>query len=74
MNNEVKKNNFIYFGIKRLLDIILGLIGIIFLIPTTIVIKIVSMCTGDFKSIFFVQERVGYKGKKIKIFKYRKNI
>ncbi len=71
MNNEVKKNNFIYFGIKRLLDIILGLIGIIFLIPTTIVIKIVSMCTGDFKSIFFVQERVGYKGKKIKIFKYR---
>lgn len=71
MNNDVKKNSCLYFIIKRLLDIICGLIGIILLIPVTIIIKIVSMCTGDFKSIFFVQERVGYKGKKIKIFKYR---
>lgn len=71
MNNDVKKNSCLYFIIKRFLDIICGLIGIVLLIPVTIIIKIVSMCTGDFKSIFFVQERVGYKGKKIKIFKYR---
>lgn len=71
MNSDVKKNSCIYFIIKRIIDIICGLIGIILLIPVTIVLKIISMCTGDFKSIFFVQERVGYKGKRIKIFKYR---
>lgn len=72
MSKEViKNNNCIYFIVKRLIDIICGLIGIVLLIPVTIIIKIISICTGDFKSIFFVQERVGYKGKKIKIFKYR---
>lgn len=71
MNNDVKKNNCIYFIIKRLLDIICGFIGILLLVPVTIILKIISICTGDFKSIFFVQERVGYKGKRIKIFKYR---
>ena len=63
-----------YLIIKRFFDIIIGLIGVVFLIPLTIILKIISMCTGDFKSIFFVQERIGIKGKKIKIFKYRSMI
>lgn len=67
-------NKIMYFVVKRLFDIILGLIGIIILIPTIIIVKIASMCTGDFKSIFFVQERIGLKGKKIKIFKFRSMI
>ena len=67
----IKNNSCIYFIIKRLIDIIAGLVGILLLIPVTIILKIISICTGDFKSIFFVQERVGYKGKRIKIFKYR---
>ena len=60
-----------YLIIKRLFDIIFGLIGILFLIPITIILKVISICTGDFKSIFFVQERIGIKGKRIKIIKYR---
>jgi len=87
MNNEVLENEAIednslsinikkvfYLFIKRLFDIIAGLIGVILLIPITIIIKIAYMITGDFHSIFFVQERIGYKGRLIKIFKYRSMI
>ena len=61
----------IYLIIKRFFDVIIGLIGIILLIPITIILKIISICTGDFKSILFTQERIGLNGKRIKIFKYR---
>lgn len=61
----------IYFFSKRLVDIIAGIVGVILLVPMTIVIKIISIFSGDFKSIFFTQERIGKNGKSIKIFKYR---
>lgn len=63
-----------YLFIKRFFDIIIGLIGTIFLIPITVLLKIASICTGDFKSIFFTQERIGLHGKRIKIIKYRSMI
>ena len=56
---------------KRIFDFLVGLIGTIFFIPITILVKIAYMCTGDFKSIFYTQTRIGYHGKKFKIFKYR---
>ena len=61
----------IYFFSKRIIDIIAGLVGVILLVPMTIVIKLISIFSGDFKSIFFTQERIGINGKSIKIFKYR---
>ena len=64
----------VYFGIKRFLDIIVGLIGMIILLPLTIIIKIAYMLTGDFKSIFYTQKRVGKDGKDIYIFKFRSMI
>ena len=63
--------NTLYLFFKRLLDIIISLIGIIPLIICTIVIKIWSMITKDFNSIFFKQERIGKDGKKIYIYKFR---
>lgn len=63
-----------YTCIKRILDIIIGLIGTILLIPITIIVKIAYMLTGDFHPIFFIQERVGKNGKTFKIFKYRSMI
>lgn len=60
-----------YLFIKRMFDIILSLIGLIFLLPLSILIKILFMITGDFKSIFYFHERVGKNGKKFKMFKYR---
>ncbi len=61
----------IYACVKRLSDIIIGLIGAIFLIPLTVIIKLAYVCTGDFYPIFYTQERIGKKGKAFKIFKYR---
>ena len=61
----------LYRFFKRLFDIICGLIGLVFLIPITIIVKIAYMCTGDFHRIFFMQERIGKSGKIFKIIKYR---
>ncbi len=57
--NKVSVKEVGYLFIKRLFDIICGLLGIILLIPVTIIVKIVSMCNRDFASIFFSQNRIG---------------
>lgn len=61
----------LYLTIKRLFDIIVGLIGVIFLIPIMIVIKIISMCNKDFGKIMFTQNRIGKNGKEFKFYKFR---
>ena len=61
----------IYLGIKRSFDIVLSLIGLLFLIPITVIVKIITMLSGDFNSIFFSQERIGKKGKIFKLYKFR---
>ncbi len=60
-----------YLIIKRLFDIVSSLIGIIFLIPLTIIFRILFFLTGDFHNLFYTQERIGKDGKKFKILKYR---
>ena len=57
--------------IKRLFDVLGGLVGVIILIPITIYIKLQFLKNGDRESIFFSQERIGYRGKLFKIYKYR---
>lgn len=69
--NGNKKPSFIYLFVKRLIDIIFGLIGLILLIPISLLIKIVSILNGDFGSIFFTQSRIGINGKEFKFYKYR---
>ena len=61
----------IYFICKRIGDIIVSLIGLVLLIPITIIIKIAYMCTGDFHSIIFTQDRIGKDGKHFKFYKFR---
>ncbi len=61
----------LYFIIKRLFDICCSLVGMLILIPLTIIVKISYLCTGDFGSIFYRQERLGKNGQIIRIFKYR---
>ena len=60
-----------YRFLKRLFDILCGLIGVVILIPVTVLVKIAYVCTGDFHRIFFLQERIGRKGKHFKIIKFR---
>ena len=61
----------IYLIIKRTFDILVSLIGLLFLLPIALGVKIAYMLTGDFKSIFFVQDRIGKHGKTFKFFKFR---
>ena len=61
----------LYFFVKRISDIFIGLIGTLFLIPLTIIVKIAYMISGDFESIIFKQARIGKNGKTIYIYKYR---
>ena len=60
-----------YLAIKRIIDIVAGLVGLIVLIPISLIIKIVSMCNGDFGKIMFTQMRIGKDGKEFKFYKFR---
>lgn len=61
----------LYLVVKRLLDILLGLVGLILLIPITLFIKLAYLISGDRARIFYTQKRVGLNGKPIKILKFR---
>lgn len=63
-----------YFFIKRLFDIMCSLIGILLLIPVTLVTKICYLITGDRKSIFYKQKRIGKNGKEFDFYKLRSMI
>lgn len=61
----------IYLGLKRVFDIICGLIGLVVLVPLSLIVKIVNLMSGDTESIFYTQKRIGLNGKIIRIFKFR---
>ena len=62
---------YLYLGIKRLFDIFASLFGLLFLLPIALFVKMSYMLTGDFKSIFFSQKRIGKNGKEFNFFKFR---
>ena len=69
-----KKNKFsTYFNLilKRIVDIIAGIVGSIILIPLTIIIYIVNLILGDKGPIFYSQKRIGKNGKYFKMYKFR---
>ncbi len=41
------------------------------LIPVTIILKIVTICSGDLNPIIFSQNRIGKNGKEFKFYKFR---
>ena len=60
-----------YFAIKRLFDLVCAILGMILMLPVAIIVKLSYMLTGDFKSIFYTQKRIGKNGKRIGIYKFR---
>lgn len=70
---EVKlKPKKIYRIIKRLIDIVAGLVGVMILIPITIILYIVNIFADESKGpLFYDQLRVGKNGKYFKIYKFR---
>ena len=69
LSSRVRKK--IYKITKRGFDLIIGIVGMVFLIPIVLIIKICYMVTGDFHKIIFTQERIGINGKVFKFYKFR---
>lgn len=57
--------------IKRVMDFIIGIAGVIILIPLTIFVYFKTDKKEREAGLFFTQDRIGKDGKKIKIYKYR---
>ena len=68
----MKQNSIIYIGFKGVMDVLIGLFGTIFIVlPSAFIIYIIYKIKGYKGSIFFTQYRVGLRGKKFKIIKFR---
>ena len=57
--------------LKRVIDIIAGIFGIIALLPLTLIIYIANLICKDKGPVFYTQERYGKNGKIFKLYKYR---
>ena len=57
--------------IKKFMDILGGGIGVLTLIPLTLIIWIANKIVKDNGPIFYTQERIGQNGKIFKMYKYR---
>lgn len=56
---------------KRIVDLLAGLIGMLILLPLMLIIKVANLFTKDKASIFFAQNRIGKDGKIFKMYKFR---
>ena len=61
----------LYLIVKRLLDIVFGLIGTVILVPVTLGVKLAYLASGDKAKVFYRQKRIGQNGKIIYILKFR---
>ena len=57
--------------LKRIVDVIGGIVGAIFLIPLSIGIWIGNRICGDKGPLFYTQDRIGQNGKIFKMYKFR---
>lgn len=73
-NNKVKALLYIEKALKRFIDIIGSIVGIILLIPLSIGIKIANIKAKDYGTLFYKQKRIGKNGKEFMLYKYRSMI
>ena len=71
VNTKAKSSISFYLVIKRVMDIMISLVGMIFLIPIIIIVKVLYLLNGDYHSIFLTQMRIGKNGKEFKFYKFR---
>ncbi len=75
VTNKIEKNkktkDITYKFMKRTIDIFAGIVGIILLLPITIIIWIANILVKDKGPVFFKQERIGKDGEFFKLYKYR---
>ena len=69
VSNYILRNTRLF--IKRIVDIIGGIIGTILLLPLTAIVFIGNKICKDNGPVFYSQERIGKDGKAFKMYKYR---
>ena len=67
-NNKAKALLYIEKALKRFIDIIGSIIGIILLIPLSIGIKIANIKAKDYGPLFYKQKRIGKNGKEFTLY------
>lgn len=70
-NDSISKNRYLYFALKRLFDIVAGLLSLVCLLPIMLVVKMINIFCGDFGPLFYKQKRIGKDGEYIYIYKFR---
>lgn len=67
----ILRDSVIYSTVKRFTDIVFSLMGLFILSPIMLIV-IIAIKLEDLKGpVFFSQERVGYLGKKFRMYKFR---
>lgn len=72
--NTKNKGKFLFYiakATKRIIDIVGSIVGIVLLIPLSIVIKIANIKQKDYGPLFYKQKRIGKNGKEFTLYKYR---
>ena len=76
MNYAIEKENVSiiklgYLIIKRLFDILFGILGIVALVPVSLIVLIFNVLNKDYSSVFYTHTRIGKDGKEFKLYKFR---
>ncbi len=72
MSIKMQENNInIYSILKRTMDIIVSLLGLIILCPLIAIVFIANKLSRDKGPIFFMQKRIGEDGKPFRLYKFR---
>lgn len=67
---QVEEQNYLYLILKRTMDIVASVIGLILLSPVILIVGILIRLESE-GEIIFSQNRIGLNGKKFKMFKFR---
>lgn len=66
-----QKEKIAFKFVKRIIDIVAAIVGIILLIPITVLVFVLNICTGEGGSIFYNHKRIGKDGKTFTMYKFR---
>ena len=68
---QYKIAKYLNLGVKRTIDIIGSLVGIMLLIPLTIIVAMLNSINKDYGPLFYNHIRIGKDGKLFKMYKFR---
>lgn len=69
---DIKKQNIAYRFVKRIIDILAGIVGVLLLIPIIIVVEALRIIKKENDGpLFYTQLRIGKNGKQFKMYKFR---